>query len=500
MHASCGSFTCAAMWVLCSGYDNSTEACDGTSCYRRCLDNGAPYPVGVANPNNNCQVCSDSTLRWESRAEGTECGVGKYCDGQSRCIDGCVLEGRVYPRARSCEDGNSCNFATYCENACLIDGKAYPRGTPNPSNPCQLCLSANPKGWTSAPKGSPCNEYGKNSCDGSGSCVSAISIGVGNSFTCGVTSAGAAKCWGVNDHGQLGNGSTKDSQTPVQVSGLGSGVSVVVPMTNRACAITTGGDAWCWGSDVYGHLSAPAGDKLVPVKVSSGVRAIGGSTSSSCAITNTGSVTCTRFGAGFTDTQFGHHSDILSLTHGGLRHICALSSTESVWCWDGYGSPTEKRGMPSNVTSLAAGWDHTCALGSAGSVICWGDNAKKQLGNATNYYGSAPVPVSGLSSGVKGIAAAGRSTCAIMASGSVKCWGEGKYGNIGPAYTVNKNVPVDVGALGSGAWVIDGSHQHYCTITDKNAVKCWGWKYTRGGSGEKGWGYLHQVWTVAGFP
>ncbi|MCL2825696.1 MAG: hypothetical protein FWD57_17020, partial [Polyangiaceae bacterium] len=484
--------------------DNSTELCGFETCHRRCLISGSVYPVGFENPANNCQVCSDSTLNWESRPEGTECGNGKYCNAQSSCIDGCVIDGKVYPRAISCGDGEACHAAAYCDNACVIDGKAYPRGTPNPSNPCQLCLSANPKGWTSAPKGSPCRgshgvNYQETACDGSGRCGSAtISVSVGNNFTCGVTSAGAAKCWGVNDHGQLGNGSTKDSQTPVQVSGLESGVSALVAMRHHACAITGLGNAWCWGSNKDRQIADSDESHLVPIKTFSGVRAIGGSNVNTCAITNSGSVVCRGPGYGISEKAFDQHSDVIALTHGPHERICALSSTGTVLCWDKYGVPTEKSGL-SNITSVTAGGSHTCALESSGSVRCWGWNKFGQLGSGTNSDSVYPGYVSDLHS-VKAIAAGYNSTCALVSSGSVKCWGHGEYGNLGPGHTVDKNVPVGVSAIGSGSWAIAGLQSHSCVITDKNVVKCWGWQYGYGGSGRNGRGYPHKVWTVAGFP
>jgi len=451
--------------------DNATEACgiDGT-CFRRCQIDGINYSVGTDNPSNICQVCSHTSLAWESKTPGTACGEGMYCDGNSQCI-----------------------------NACVIDGKVYPRGTSNPSNSCQLCLGANPQGWTSARKGSPC-EAGGNSCDGSGNCVSAMSFAVGGRFSCGVSSAGAAQCWGVNDHGQLGNGSTKDSQKPVPVSGLGSGVSVIVPMRDHACAITRTGDAWCWGGNSVGQLSASDGDRTVPTKVWSGVRAIGGTQFTTCAITNSGAVVCKGAGYSNEEKAFEPQSDVVALTSGGYEHICALLSTGAVKCWDKGGIPTEKTGLSSNVTSLAAGGSHTCALTSTGSVQCWGWNKYGQLGSGTNTDSNQPVQVSGLSSGVKTIASQWNTTCALMYSGSVKCWGLGESGSLGPSYKVNKNTPIDVSALGSGSSMIVGGVSYGCVLTDKRVVKCWGWKYNYGGSGDKGMGYAHHIWTIAGFP
>ncbi|MCL2825446.1 MAG: hypothetical protein FWD57_15750, partial [Polyangiaceae bacterium] len=451
--------------------DNAAEACGDGGCYRRCLIDEINYPVGAENPSNNCQVCSDSTLFWEPQPEGTECGGGKFCTAQSLCVDGCT-----------------------------IGGKVYPQGTANPSNSCQLCLAANQIGWTSAPKGSPCDEgYGKNACDGSGKCGPVMSIGVGNDFTCGVTSAGAAKCWGVNDRGQLGNGTKKDSQSPVTVALLGSGVSAVVPFYRRACAITRSGQAWCWGNNEDRQLTSSGSDLLSPQLIWTNVRAIGGSYSATCAITESGSVVCKGAGFQLREKVFDENSDVVALTTGGLEDVCALLSTGTVKCWDKLGIPMERFGLPKDVISISGGLGHTCALGSTGSVRCWGWNDHSQVGSDRGGMINTPINVSGLTGGVKGIATLDTATCALMSGGSVKCWGNAKMGRIGPSYTANKSNPVDVSAVGSGSRAIASGTTHSCVITDTNSVKCWGFKYSYGGS-KNSTGHFHHVWTVAGFP
>src|SRR5439155_1275576 len=80
-----------------------------------------------------------------------------------------------------------------------------------------------------------------------------FACGVATSFTCGVTTAGAAYCWGSNFYGQFGNGTTISSTTPVAVSG-GLTFASVVAGYYGACGVTTNGGAYCWGNNPLGEL------------------------------------------------------------------------------------------------------------------------------------------------------------------------------------------------------------------------------------------------------
>jgi alpha-tubulin suppressor-like RCC1 family protein len=95
-----------------------------------------------------------------------------------------------------------------------------------------------------------------------------LAVSTNGSQTCSLTSAGAVVCWGYNDHGQLGDGSTTSSDVPVAVVGLSSDVRAVSAGAAQTCAITSAGAALCWGDNMYGELGdGSTTDSHVPVGV-----------------------------------------------------------------------------------------------------------------------------------------------------------------------------------------------------------------------------------------
>ncbi len=184
----------------------------------------------------------------------------------------------------------------------------------------------------------------------------------------------------------------------------------------------------------------------------------------------------------------------------GWYHTCALTTTGGVKCWGrnddgqlgnntwahsyvwvdvwtGAGNSTPLSG----IVSIAVGSYHTCALTTSGGVKCWGYNSYGQLGNNSWSASSVPVDVNGLTSGVVAITAGNSDTCALMASGGVKCWGYNPYGQLGNNSTTNSNVPVDVwtGAGNStplsGVRAIAAGGYHTCALTAAGGLKCWGY-------------------------
>jgi alpha-tubulin suppressor-like RCC1 family protein len=354
------------------------------------------------------------------------------------------------------------------------------------------------------------------------------SISAGYYYACALLSSGAVKCWGSNLYGQLGDGSTANATartTPVDVSTLSSGVTAIAAGRYHACALLSTGAVKCWGQNTYGQLGdGSTTQSLTPVSVpdlSSGVIAIAAGERHTCAVLNTGAVKCWgnndngQLGDGST-TQSLTPVSVPDLSSGvtaiaaGRYHACAVLNTGAVKCWGwnlygqlGDGSTTQSLtpvsvpSLSSGVTAIAAGERHTCALLSTGAVKCWGYNDNGQLGDgsaASVTPRTTPVSVSTLSSGVTAISTGSYHTCALLSTGAAKCWGANTSGRLGDGSNTASLTPVSVSTLSTGVIAIAAGAIHTCAVLNTGAVKCWG----NNAYGQLGDGSITQSFTPVG--
>jgi alpha-tubulin suppressor-like RCC1 family protein len=324
------------------------------------------------------------------------------------------------------------------------------------------------------------------------------------------------KCWGANYHGELGNGVSSAPSAPVDVQGLGAVTAIAVggidgsafTYPNHACAIS-GGEVKCWGFGYHGQIANGTGtlaDSRVPVNVwgASGATAISAGGYHTCALLSGGTVKC--WGRGI-EGQLGHGAFLsdsnpssppvsvqglsgATALAAGLFHACAITSAGSVECWGsdsagqlgdavvgppGSSTPKSAQGV-GGATHLAAGNNHSCAVVSGGAVKCWGKNLRGQIGNGqTSVHQSTPVAVQGLT-GATAVAAGDGHTCALVAGGAVKCWGDNAHGQLGQgpgAGAAPSALPLSVPGI-SGATTIAAAWNHTCAILTNGTVKCWG--------------------------
>lgn len=332
--------------------------------------------------------------------------------------------------------------------------------------------------------------------------VFAVQTAAGTNHTCALTALGSVKCWGNNFLGQLGDGTTVNHTTPVDVAGL-SGIARFIDVGgDHTCAVTEVGGAKCWGSNNRGQLGDNTTiNRYTPVDVlglSNGVTAVAGGEYHTCALTTTGGVECWggnsagQLGDG-TSTQRLTPVAVLGLSSGvsavvsGHEHTCGLTAAGGVKCWganyhgqlgDGTTAtrytPVDVWGLRSGVRAIAAGYDHTCALTDAGGVKCWGHNGGGQLGDGTTTNSATPVSVSALNSGVSAVAAGNWHTCAMTEDGGAKCWGANGFGQLGDDTTTNRLTPVDVIGLSNQVDLIASGSYHNCAVTTRGGVMCWG--------------------------
>jgi alpha-tubulin suppressor-like RCC1 family protein len=338
-----------------------------------------------------------------------------------------------------------------------------------------------------------------------------VPIAAGQGFTCAVSSIGGVTCWGYNNDGQLGNGSsTPKSLTPVNVLGLVSGVAAVAAGGHHACALTTGGGVKCWGLNSSGQLGdGSTTDRRTPVDVvgmTTGVRAITAGYEHTCALTDSGAAKC--WGSN-RSRQLGNGPqsvsvippnsstpvDVVGLTSGvtaisaAVQHTCAVANGQGAMCWGaelhgelGNGPqntvnirPLDVVGLTAGVRAVSAGSEDTCALTEAGGVSCWGANYEAQLGSgAISNESQSPVAVAGLASGISAVASGFDHSCALTISGGVKCWGHNWFGVLGDGSATDRSSPVDVVGLTSGVAAISAGFDHTCAVMSTGGVKCWG--------------------------
>jgi alpha-tubulin suppressor-like RCC1 family protein len=247
----------------------------------------------------------------------------------------------------------------------------------------------------------------------------AVSVDAGLRHTCASLSSGQVRCWGDNDNGQLGDGTTSDSLIPVVVTGITSATRASAG-TSFSCAVLSDSTARCWGWDVFQQLGdAPQGTQSSTPVVVAGLSAVSG-------------------------LQAGHLSS------------CATRTNGTAWCWGsgpfgGLGNgTTTTSGSPVQVSGLAdaagvgVGTYYACARRTTGAVACWGRNEYGQGGNGSLADSTVPVAVTGVANATQ-LAVGDYGACVLRSTGVVSCWGHNGYGQLGTSVSAEYSaVPVDV--------------------------------------------------------
>ena len=294
------------------------------------------------------------------------------------------------------------------------------------------------------------------------------SVSAGSQHTCALAD-GKPYCWGYNNYGQLGNGNTTQSLTPVEVNTTGvlAGKTITTVSTGNfhTCVLTDDGQAYCWGYGGYGQL---------------GNGTLTNTATTPVAVTTTGVL------AGKT---------ITAISTGGY-HTCVVADN-AAYCWGrgdygqlGNNTSTLNSGNPVAVTAtgvlagktvaaVSTGVYHSCAMAD-GKPYCWGYNGQGQLGNGTTTQSLNPVAVitTGALAGktVTSVDSTHYHNC-VMADGSPYCWGNNANGQLGNGNTTNSSTPVAVTTTGvlAGKTItsVATGNSHVCAIADSKPY-CWG--------------------------
>ena len=270
----------------------------------------------------------------------------------------------------------------------------------------------------------------------------AVGIAAGFTHSCALLSGGTAKCWGQNDHGQLGTGATSGSPSaiPQAVASLSDGVRIAAN-TNRTCVLTGTGGVKCWGWLQKGQMAAGEDptdqtsnlttevEYPTPVSVVqnsdltplSGLRSVSLSTDSACGLAGDGTAWC------WGDDMY---SQVGSGSNIGLRGAIKFKA------------PNQAQPL-GDIQQISAGRYYTCMTRTGGTPWCIGENMSGQLGDGTNLYNPVlPVLQQVSEIATTSVIVAGVShTCSIDVDLVIHCWGTGTAGQIGQGKLENSYTP-----------------------------------------------------------
>ena len=282
-----------------------------------------------------------------------------------------------------------------------------------------------------------------------------VDISAGDTSACALDVSGQAYCWGRNNDGQVGDGTTSfaAAATPVANGANGGGTYADIDAGGKhACGVTSSGAAYCWGQNGQGRLGDGTTDRrLTPVAVLAGENTSGGWKQISA-------------GSWFT---------------------CAIGLDDSAYCWGAGSAGTLGNGATSNSSTpvrvlggpyrtVSAGVGHACAVTADMQVDCWGSNSSGQLGDGTITSATTPVRAATPSgAGAWDVQVGAGFTCARMTDNGAMCWGDNTYGQLGLGYDGGTQfTPAYVGwqswrSLSVGSLTV-------CAVDLDWAAYCWG--------------------------
>jgi alpha-tubulin suppressor-like RCC1 family protein len=278
----------------------------------------------------------------------------------------------------------------------------------------------------------------------------------GADYTCGVTTDDLAYCWGINNLGQLGNGTLDNAAMPVAVSG-GLHFRRVEAGGGHACGITTGDRAYCWGWNDLGQLGdGTRTDRSMPKEVAGGLR--------------------------FRQVSAGQY------------HTCGVTTADRAYCWgynkqgqvgDGSDVVRQKRpvrvGIDRRFRAVSAGALHSCGVTTGDRAFCWGDGKSGQLGNNGTGVRRTPAAVAVGLAFREVIAgetqrSGGFYSCGVTTDDRAYCWGGNFDGQLGDGTTATRLKPAAVAGGVQFAQVRPGA-DHTCGVSTSKVAYCWGYNY-----------------------
>jgi alpha-tubulin suppressor-like RCC1 family protein len=311
-------------------------------------------------------------------------------------------------------------------------------------------------------------------------------IGIGASYlldkyACALLRDGRVLCWGENRYGQLGDGTTNDRVLPGAVSGLTDAISLSVA-DDHACAETRAGKVMCWGSNSDGQIGDGTGRFI---KSASTVPGIHDAVEVACG----DPITCVRHRDGHISCWGGAQdqtrdrsrlspSPVIGITDAvaisaGYKYACAVMKDGKIRCFQSgaFGANADPATISdesfANVKRFFAGVGVSCGIRPDSSLVCSGDNRADQIGVGPKTFSHDAREV-WFAKGAVEIAHGLQCTCALMANGTIECWGYNFRGELGDGTTMPRDRPVRVRGI-TDAVAISGT----CALRKNGDVACW---------------------------
>jgi alpha-tubulin suppressor-like RCC1 family protein len=305
-------------------------------------------------------------------------------------------------------------------------------------------------------------------------CLMPVAITAGETHTCVLLSDNSVWCWGGNESGQLGNGTTSSSPIPVRLASLAA--KSIDAGGGNTCAVATSGEPWCWGKNEWGQLgNGGTTTATAPARVSWPV------------------------------------SDAVAQINVGSALVCARADSNETWCWGqngngGVGTPNTsdfcgfdfcamtpvRISTARTYSDVDAGILGACALDDAGAAYCWGTRRFGAVGDGDGFSACIITTVRRTRCAAEPMAVAGGYTfksiemgaqyvCGIRTDGPTMCWGANDGGMLGQGalepFNVYQPVAVTGGLSFTSLAAVDGNRllSHICALDAAGAAYCWGY-------------------------
>ncbi len=489
------------------------SACDDGNA---CTDDVCDAKTGAcAHVNNDKQACDDGDACTTDACSAGKClGTAKVCDDGDACTSNEACDPKTGKCAAAtfatCDDQDPCTADT-CDTK---TGTCSSQPIANCAPACKAdsdCLSSNfcLAGTCDAKAGTcsfaPTNEgaiCGQGSLCAKGACTAstagwarAVYGSPNGNFFCALTTDAKVACWGRNDQGQNGSGSSSATvATPTLVSGL-SGVQQVAVGLDHACALLQDGATWCWGDNQYGQLGNKAtADSNKPLLATEIVKAkaVSAGGDFTCWIDASDKAMCVgyaslgRLGHGSTSNS----TSAVEVKGGGgaiaiasmYYNSCLLRADRTVMCW-GYNLDRQVADASSTTYSTGVtrvGANGVFSIDGSYASVSWttmtggwsvGDNSDGQLGNGTTTDSAIPVAIVG-PQGIIAVPGGDNHALALTTTGEV--WGAGasSAGQLAIPETADQKSYIKTGFPASIS--VDGASDTTCAVTKVGTIVCAG--------------------------